>query len=172
MIVKRLKFQKLLYLHGKDEEVKYPGGGLIYTTLKKYFNIDFLNYPSHPIKGYDVVKNFNFSDYKLVIGFSLGGVMASLQNETPIFLINPGFGFSVGFPEFKRIDKESNSINPELVERVLVGKNDKYSGIFLPEINNRGLSDKIQYIPSKHVPTEEEIKKYIVPEVKKILKRL
>ena len=52
MILLRKPRPKILYLHGKDEETKYPGGGIIYSTLKKYLDIDYLGYSSDPIEGW------------------------------------------------------------------------------------------------------------------------
>ena len=156
---------KLLYLHGKDEEIKYPKGGPIYQTLRKHFDIDFAPLSSDPTKGWEDFKNIDFSAYTLVVGFSMGAVYASSQNQIPMILINPGYGLSKMWPEFKRIDEASMKVKGELVRKILVGSSDKYSSAYLPEIQKRKLEDKIVYIPGKHVPEESEIEKYIIPEI-------
>ena len=156
---------KRLYLHGKDEEIKYPKGGPIYQTLRKHFDIDFAPLSSDPIKGWKDFKNIDFSAYTLVVGFSMGAVYASSQNQVPMILINPGYGLSKMWPEFKRIDEASMKVKGELVRKILVGSSDKYSSSYLPEIQKRKLEDKIVYIPGKHVPEESEIEKYIIPEI-------
>ena len=156
---------RLLYLHGKDEEIKYPKGGPIYQTLRKHLDIDFAPLSSDPIKGWKDFKNIDFSAYTLVVGFSMGAVYASSQNQVPMILINPGYGLSKMWPEFKRIDEASMKVREELVRKILVGSSDKYSSAYLPEIQKRKLEDKIVYIPGKHVPEESEIEKYIIPEI-------
>ena len=95
----------------------------------------------------------------------MGAVYASSQNQVPMILINPGYGLSKMWPEFKRIDEASMKVKGELVRKILVGSSDKYSSAYLPEIQKRKLEDKIVYIPGKHVPEESEIEKYIIPEI-------
>lgn len=97
----------------------------------------------------------------------MGGVYACSQNQTPIFLINPGFGLSKMWPEYKKIDEASLDVQKDLVKCVMVGTNDKYQVGYMPEIEKRNLD--IKYFPSKHVPTENEIVNYIIPEIKKLV---
>ena len=160
---------KLLYLHGKDEETKYPGGGVIYKTLSKYFNIDLAEISSIPEQGLEDFNNIDLSQYDLLVGFSMGGVYSSIQDKIPMVLINPGYGLSRLWPKFKTLDNLSLKVKKDLVNCIMVGDNDKFKKGYVPEIEKRGLSDKIHNFPSKHIPTENEIKEYIIPEIEKFV---
>ena len=70
-MIKFKQRQKLLYLHGLGEEVRFPGGGVLYKTLRNYFNIDFADLSSDPVQGWKDFQKINFSAYDLVIGFSM-----------------------------------------------------------------------------------------------------
>lgn len=170
ILFRLLRRPKLLYLHGMDEEIKYPGGGTIFNTLKKHFNIEISMYSSDPIQGLIDFQNIDFSKYSAVIGFSLGGLYASNQDSIPAILINPGFGVSQALPEYKKIDTDWKKKDHSKILKIFLSEKDKYAAGYLPEIRKEKLGDRIQWIPSqKHVPTEEELEKYIIPEIKKIL---
>lgn len=170
MILLRKPKPKILYLHGKDEETKYPGGGVIYNTLKKYLDIDYSGYSSDPEEGWRDFENIDFSKYDAVIGFSMGGAYSSCQTRVPAILINPGYGLSRKFPEYKKLDNAWKKTDHKNIIKIFLGDSDKYAldGIF-PEIQKAGLEDKVQWFPSKHVPTEEQIKKYLIPNIKKLI---
>lgn len=171
--VKRFSFNsKILYLHGKDEEIDYPGGGIIYKTLSDYFDIDFIPYSSDPKIGYSELKSLNLSKYNLIFGFSLGGVMASALNKLPMILMCPGYGISKMWNEYKKVDTDSQKVNPDLVKSVIVCESDKYSEFYFSGIESRKLDDKVVWMPGKHVPEKSDIIKYLVPEVRKVLKNL
>lgn len=167
MIIFREK-PRLLYLHGKDEEINYPDGGIIYKTLKKYFNIDFADISSNPEKGLKDFKKLKLNNYDFLIGFSMGGVYSTLQNIIPSILINPGFGLSQIWSEFTELENGIKSNSD--VKLILVGTDDKYKIGYIPEIEKFGWENKMTMFPSKHVPTEDQIIKYIIPEIKQIIK--
>ena len=160
--------QKLLYLHGLGEEVKFPGGGVLYKILRDHFNIDFAELSSDPVQGWKDFRRINFSEHDLVIDFSMGAVYASSQNKTPMVLINPGYGLSRKYQGFKRIDDLSLGVKKDLVKCILVGTEDKYRNNYIPEIQKRNLTDLIIDFPSGHVPEENTTVKYIVPEIRKV----
>ena len=168
-MIKFKQRQKLHYLHGLGEEVRFPGGGVLYKTLRNYFNIDFADLSSDPVQGWKDFQKINFSAYDLVIGFSMGAVYASSQNKTPMVLINPGYGLSRKYQGFKRIDDLSLGVKKGLVKCILVGTEDKHKSDYFPEIQSRNLTDLIIDFPSGHVPEENTIVEYIVPEIKKVI---
>ena len=170
MILLRKPRPKILYLHGKDEEIKYPDGGRIYNTLRKYFDIDYAKLSTEPVQRWKDFEDLDFSRYSAVLGFSIGGVYASCQDKIPAILLNPGYGLSQAFPEYKKLDTTWKKVDHSGILKIFLSEKDKYSVGYLPEIKKAGLEDKIQWIPSqKHVPTEEEIKKYLVPGIKKLI---
>lgn len=163
------KKPRILYLHGLGEEVRFPGGGEVFKEIKKYLDVDFLNYSSEPDQGWKDFNLVKFEDYSLIVGFSLGGVYACCQSKVPVVLINPGFGVSRKYEGFKKIDDLSLRVDKDLVRSILVGERDKHKENYMPGIKQRGLMDKVVYFPSEHVPEMNEIKKYIIPEIKKYL---
>lgn len=163
MIQFKSKRPKLLYLHGMNEEVDFPGGGIIYKTLKKYFNIDMANLSSDPEQGIKDFGRIRFNEYDLVIGFSMGGVYACCQDITPVILINPGFGLSKVFPGFEEIDGPMQKSNVKIV-KVFLGKKDKHLDFLLPGVKRHKLTNKIVWIDDcKHVPDENILKSKIIP---------
>lgn len=89
-------------------------------------------------------------------------------------LINPGFGISEGiklkFPEYAEGFKELENL-PILSKNVtgLIATEDKIRPVIEPIfIKLFGKRNLINY-PGKHVPTIEELDRYIIPEIEKLL---
>ena len=145
-------------------------GGHIYKTLKKHFNIEFAKLSSEPEQGWKDFENIKFSNYSAVIGFSLGGVYATCQNKIPSILLNPGYGLSKVFPEYKKLDTIWRNIDHSNILRIFISQNDKYSKGYLSEIKREKLEEKVEMLPiQKHVPTEDEIEKYLIPKIKELI---
>ena len=112
--------------------------------------------------------------YEIVIGLSMGGVYAIRIPSTYTILINPGFGISEGIktkePRFAEGFKKLEDL-PILAENVtgFIAIDDKIRFYTEPVFKELfGKKNLINY-PGKHVPTIEELDKYIIPKIKKLL---
>lgn len=164
-----LRKYKLLYLHGYKEESKFPEGGVVYQELKKVYDIDFLDYSSDPKVGFEQFMRLDLSKYDLIVGLSMGAVYASIQTEVPTILINPGFGISNKWPEFRYVDDLTMTTPHGNIKLIMLGELDSHRDIFEDQIRIRGLLNKVKYFPSEHVPTPLQIHKYIIPEINSLL---
>lgn len=170
MIVLRSKNKKILYLHGKDEEWKYPpGNNIIFDELSKWFDVDFADVSSNPKFGLDDFHRVDFTKYCLIVGFSMGGLYATCIKNIPVVLVNPGIGIEKIWPEFKKVSEESKSNKKLNLKRIFISAEDKHKDFLLPNIIKQFGEEKIEYIPSAgHVLTTEEVREYLVNYIKKI----
>lgn len=161
--------KKILYLHGYLDEERYPDGGIIYKTLKKYLDIDYIPYSSDPFKGYKEIKDLDFSKYDLIIGFSLGGIYALSQNKIPVILINPGFGISKRIKGFQKLEEETKDVDKDRILAVMLGKNDRFNKFYYPGIQKRGLENKIIWNSGDHVLNENVIEDEMLNNLKELV---
>ena len=129
---------------------------------------------SDPEHGLKDLKSIQRTSWDLVIGLSMGGVYAIKIKSKRTLLINPGFGISEGlkskYPQFYDGFKKLESL-PNLATNVkgMIAKEDKIRPFTEPIfISLFGKENLINY-PGQHVPTIEELDKYIIPEITKLL---
>lgn len=165
MILFRKPRKKYLYIHGYKEELIPEDKQHIYNTFKKYLDIDYLDFPSTQ-KGIDSIESrINISQYDCIIGFSLGGVIAWCLGDKykiPIIMINPGFGLSRKYTDFKKLDQAASRCRPKDVI-TFVGKDDAHLNAYFPYLEDWKLD--INWISSRHVPTEDILKNEIIKKI-------
>ena len=129
---------------------------------------------SDPKLGLKDLKELQKVSWNLVIGLSMGGVYATKIKSKKTLLINPGFnigeGIKLKYPEYSAGFKKLESL-PDLAENVIgmIALDDKIRSITEPIfIEKYGKENLINY-PGKHVPEINELDKYIIPEIKKLL---
>ena len=163
-------------MNGFMAQEKYGDNNLFHQVFSEYFPM--IQYPvlrSDPKNGIQDLKEIQKTKWDLVIGFSMGGGYASRIKAKKTLLINPALYISPGMkmlePKFVKGFERLESTYPIITSNVvgMFALDDKYRSGLLPMFIDVYGEDKVINFPGPHMPTEETIEKYIVPEIKKLM---
>lgn len=173
-----LRNKKVCFLNGFGSyEQGFQQSGYIHDILLS--NFPYMQFPvlrSDPEYGLADLKEIQKTKWDLVIGFSMGGAYAIHIDSKKTLLINPGLGISKGIktkePKYSKGFKKLEEL-PILAHDVVAmfSESDNIRQQTEPIYKDLfGEDSKIINFPGKHIPTEDILEKYIVPEIKKLIK--